>query len=109
MNRRARAFAEQAVAVGAAWTRSLGPPPAAPARRSAWLREIATIAACRERWGVTGRDPINPDRASIERIGHEKRAQAAAERAARLAGRNYTSPPPATIPNPAAAENGLQL
>ncbi len=74
MNRRAHTLAEQAVAASAAWTRPLGPPPADPARHAAWLHEIATIAAYRERWSVTSRDPIAADRASIEKTGHEKRA-----------------------------------
>ncbi len=109
MNRRALALAMQAVvAAGAAWTQPLGPPPASPARRAAWLREIATIAAYRERWGITSRDPIAADRASIEKTGHEKRAQAAAERATRLAGTSAANPPAPIEPVPA-VENGVPL
>jgi conjugative relaxase-like TrwC/TraI family protein len=110
MNRRARTLAEQAAANDAVWTRLLGPPPAEPTRHAAWMREIATIAAYRERWGVTGRDPINADRASIEKAGHESRAEAAAGRAARLADTSSRADalnPP--TPVPAAAENGVQL
>ena len=89
MNRRAHTLAEQAVAASAAWTRPLGPPPPDPARHAAWLHEIAIVAAYRERWGVTSRDPIAADRASIEKTGHEKRAEAAAERATRAAGSHH--------------------
>jgi conjugative relaxase-like TrwC/TraI family protein len=110
MNRRAHTLAEQAVTADAAWTRPLGPPPSDPAWHAAWMREIATIAAYRERWSVTGRDPINADRASIEKTGHEKRAEAAAERAARLAqtGGRRDAPTP-LAPVPAVVENGVQL
>ena len=109
MNRRAHALAEQAVAASAAWTRPLGPPPADPARYAAWLREIATVAAYRERWGVTSRDPIAADRASIEKTGHEKRAEAAAERATRLAGATTTTTPTGAAPAPIVDQNGIQL
>ena len=81
MNSRARTLAEQAVAQHAAWTRQLGPFPADPRRRELWLREVATVAAYRERWSVTGADPVSATRASVERLGHEKRAAQAAQRA----------------------------
>jgi conjugative relaxase-like TrwC/TraI family protein len=109
MNRRARTLAEHAVATNAAWVGPLGPPPAEPTRHVAWLREIATIAAYRERWNVTSRDPIVADQASIEKTGHEKRAQAAAERAARLAVATTPNPPAGLEPGPAATEAGVQL
>jgi conjugative relaxase-like TrwC/TraI family protein len=109
MNRRAYALAEQAVAARAAWTCPLGPPPAEPARHAAWLHEIATIAAYRERWSITSRDPIAADRASIEKTGHEKRAQAAADRAARLARATATTAPTGAAPAPIVDQNGIQL
>ncbi|HZC53366.1 MAG TPA: MobF family relaxase [Mycobacterium sp.] len=108
MNRRALMVAEQAVTASAVWTRPLGPPPADPTRRTAWIREIATIAAYRERWGVTGRDPIAADRASIEKTGHEKRAQAAAERATLLAGATTPAPPTGEEPMPVVDRNGIE-
>jgi conjugative relaxase-like TrwC/TraI family protein len=85
MNSRARVLAEQATLAGAAWIRQLGTPPAEPARREEWLREVSTVAAYRERWSVSGRDPVDAKRSSIERMGHEKRAEQAAERAKRIA------------------------
>jgi conjugative relaxase-like TrwC/TraI family protein len=104
ITRRANLLAEQAVAADAAWTAPLGPPPTNRTRHAVWLREVATIAAYRERWGITGRDPVPLDRSSVEKTGHEKRAQAAAERAARLSGTTTTAPPtrvePATVTDP---------
>jgi hypothetical protein len=85
MERRARALAEQAVAGNAAWTRQLGPPPRDPAAREAWLREICTVAAFRDRWTITGRDPAPAEQASVERLGHQKRALEALARAQRIA------------------------
>jgi conjugative relaxase-like TrwC/TraI family protein len=108
MNRRAHTLAEQAVAASAAWTRPLGPPPADPARHAAWLHEIAIVAAYRERWGVTSRDPIAADRATIEKTGHEKRAEAAADRATRLAGATTTTTPTGAAPAPMVAQNGIR-
>ena len=50
MERRARELAEQALAEGQAWARSLGPAPAEAGRREAWLRAVSTVAAFRDRW-----------------------------------------------------------
>jgi len=71
---------------------ALGQPPTEPVRRAAWMREVATVVAHRERQGVTSRDPIATDRSSVEKIGREKRAPTAAERAARLASNSGHSP-----------------
>jgi hypothetical protein len=109
MNRRAHTLAEQAVAASAAWTRPLGPPPSEPARHEAWLHEIAIVAAYRDRWGVTSRDPIAADLASIEKTGHEKRAGAAAERAAGLARATTTTAPPGAASAPTFDQNGIRL
>jgi conjugative relaxase-like TrwC/TraI family protein len=109
MNRRAHVLAEQAVATDAAWASQLGPPPTDPARYAAWLHELATVAAYRERWGITSHDPIAVDRASIEKAGHEKRAQAAAERAARLAGATNTTPPIGVESTAAVNRSGIRL
>lgn len=95
INARARALVDRDIAGGAPWLRTLGNPPADPLRREQWTREVATIAAYRERWNVTGSDPISASRASIERIGHEKRAELAAHRA-RLLADGHSQPAPDT-------------
>jgi hypothetical protein len=85
INTRARILAEQATRAGEAWIKQLGTPPADPTRRERWLREASTVAAYRERWNVTGRDPVDANRSTIERMGHEKRAEMAAELARSIA------------------------
>jgi len=89
MERRARELASEAIERGQVWVRRLGAPPSDPAMRDAWFRAVSTVAAYRERWGI-GADhwPLGAESAvkTIEGIGHRKRAQAAAERALRLAG-----------------------
>ena len=54
MEARARALAEQAVEDRHPWTRGLGIPPSEPARREQWMRQVATVAAYRDRWCHTG-------------------------------------------------------
>jgi len=89
MERRARELADQAIERDQVWVRRLGTPPSDPAAREAWSRAVSTVAAYRDRWGV-GADhrPLGPESAvkTIEAVGHRKRAQAAVERALRLAG-----------------------
>jgi hypothetical protein len=85
MNTRARFLAEQATTAGAPWIRQLGAPPADPVRREQWLREVSTVAAYRERWNVTGRNPVDAKASSIEQMGHQKRAELSAERASLIA------------------------
>jgi conjugative relaxase-like TrwC/TraI family protein len=83
MEHRARTLAERAVQAREPWAVKIGRPPADPLRRQAWLREVATVAAYRDRWNATGRTvlPGGETAGSIERLGHYKRAKAAAERA----------------------------
>jgi len=83
LERRAMALAEQAVERRPPWVRHLGTEPKPPAARATWLREVRIVAAYRERWGLNGLRPLDsPEPAgTIEQIGHQKRAQAAAERA----------------------------
>jgi hypothetical protein len=81
LEQRARILAEQAVAHGERWTRTLGSVPTDPVRRERWFAGASTVAAYRERWGVNGQIPLGPDAKSIEQIGHRKRAEAAIDRA----------------------------
>jgi len=81
MEQRASTLARQAVETGAAWVRRLGPPPSDRTLRGAWLTQVRIVAAYRDRWALTGAMPVDrPDQArSIEQLGHQKRARAAAE------------------------------
>ena len=83
MERRAITLAEQAVEHKAEWVRKLGSPPADPAMRTAWLNEVRVVAAYRDRWNISGMTVVDSREkaSSIEQIGHQKRAHAAAERA----------------------------
>jgi hypothetical protein len=109
MNARARALAECAVTAGASWIRQLGAPPTDPVRREQWLREVSTVAAYRERWNVTGADPVGAKRSSMERIGHEKRAELAARRAWLIAVPEAVQPQVEVLVAPAVTENGVDL
>ncbi|MDA8063542.1 MAG: helicase C-terminal domain-containing protein, partial [Actinomycetota bacterium] len=111
MERRARELANQAIERGQVWVRRLGAPPSDPAVREAWRRAVSTVAAYRDRWSI-GADhrPLGPESAvnTIEAIGHRKRAQAAVDRALRLAGdAPATSRPPDPSPAARAAEVDL--
>jgi hypothetical protein len=58
MEQRARALAEQAVKSGEPWVEGFGTPPATPAHRERWLREVSTVAAYRDRWHISGQSPL---------------------------------------------------
>jgi hypothetical protein len=86
MERRARSLADQAVMSGENWVQILGTPPASPARRERWMKEISTIAAFRDRWHISSQNPIGTqgNTISIEQRGQRRRAMAAADRATAL-------------------------
>jgi hypothetical protein len=58
IEQRADALAARAITAREPWIASLGPTPADPARRLLWERAASTVAAYRDRHGVT--DPTNP-------------------------------------------------
>lgn len=43
-----------------AWLRRLGDPPTIPAARQDWLTSVATVAAYRDRYGITSNLPLGP-------------------------------------------------
>jgi hypothetical protein len=89
MEARARTLAERAVERGQPWARSLGPAPADPALREAWMAELATVAAYRDHWGPASEEAVRAgDEATIEQLGHAKRARAAVARAQMIAQRD---------------------
>lgn len=114
MERRARELASEAIERGQVWVRRLGAPPSDPAMRDAWFRSVSTVAAYRERWGI-GADhrPLGPESAvkTIEAVGHRKRAQAAVERALRLASDARAGDARMSVPLGAEAtrEGGVEL
>ena len=81
MELHALSLAQEAIARRDGWVRSLGDPPSGAAKRERWLREVATIAAYRDRWNVGGQRPLGavPDRENQEQSAQRKRAMAAGE------------------------------
>lgn len=58
IEQRAEALVERAIAAGEPWLDRLGPPPNDPASRLQWERAATTVAAYRDRHGIT--DPADP-------------------------------------------------
>jgi conjugative relaxase-like TrwC/TraI family protein len=58
---RGRVLAETAIADRQPWTAALGQIPVQLARREAWLRLAVTVAAYRDRHGVTDVQPLGPE------------------------------------------------
>jgi conjugative relaxase-like TrwC/TraI family protein len=83
MEERARTLADHAVGTGQSWVHRLGSPPATPARRERWIREVSIIAAYRDRWHIAAHSVLGKqgDVSSLEQTGDRQRAQAAAARA----------------------------
>jgi hypothetical protein len=83
LERRAAALAAWAVERKPPWVRRLGKPPDDPAARAAWIHQVRVVAAYREGWKLTSVAPVDEleQASSIEQIGHQKRARAAAEHA----------------------------
>jgi len=83
MEERARTLADHAVGTGQSWVHRLGSPPATPAPRERWIREVSIIAAYRDRWHIAGHSVLGKqgDVSSLEQTGDRQRAQAAAARA----------------------------
>jgi conjugative relaxase-like TrwC/TraI family protein len=85
IEQRAREVALTAVEHRQPWTRKLGKPPANPTMREAWLRQLDTIAAYRDRWQINGSSILgqaNP--AGLEQETQRRLAQQAIQRALRI-------------------------
>ena len=80
IEQRATTLAGQAVAEQQPWVRRLGPPPTEPARRAAWKQQVRTVAAYRDRHGITGIDTLGPEPASQGQQLDRRRAAAAVRR-----------------------------
>ncbi|MFW6033848.1 MAG: AAA family ATPase, partial [bacterium] len=90
IEQRAEALITRALADDEPWLARLGPPPDEPGLRMQWDRAAATVAAYRDRHGVT--DPQRPfgepsGGGQWTRRADRRRAQAAANHARRLAAR----------------------
>jgi conjugative relaxase-like TrwC/TraI family protein len=80
IEQRAREVTLTAVEHRQPWARKLGLPPANPTKREAWLRQLDTIAAYRERWQINGSNVLgqaNPT--GLEQETQRRLAQQAVE------------------------------
>ena len=77
---------ERAIEERAKWVQLLGQMPSDPTHRAAWLANVATIAAYRERWNITGNAVIGKKECvdSIEQLGQWRRASSAVKAVVRL-------------------------
>lgn len=84
---RADVIAADALISRAEWVRRLGAPPVDPAARVAYLRCLRTIAAYRDRWDVTGPDPLG----AAARVGSVRSADRMLAQRAVLGARRLVS------------------
>lgn len=81
IDQRAAALASHAIQDSQPWVRRLGPPPTDPAQRAVWEQQVRTIAAYRDRYSITGPDPLGPAPSGQgQRLDHQ-RADTATRRA----------------------------
>ncbi len=81
---RARALALSAVRSRAAWVQRIGEAPVGAAERERWLRDLAVVAAYRDRYAITTRDPLGPDGDTTAQRRDAQNARAALGRLAAL-------------------------
>jgi conjugative relaxase-like TrwC/TraI family protein len=85
IEQRARDLADTAIRERAPWVRPLGTRPADPGRAQAWLMQLRTIAAYRDRYAVTDASPTGRPARNISQRLDQARAEAAARAAQRIA------------------------
>lgn len=68
IERRAHSLAEEALRTKAPWTRALGPIPTDRADRARWMTTAITVAAYRDRYGITGARPLGNATTDTEHI-----------------------------------------
>jgi hypothetical protein len=78
---RAHELAVTAVERRHPWAAQLGTRPDQPAARARWIREVATIAAYRDRWNIHDRTILGPNSLSTEHTEQRRIAQQAVSRA----------------------------
>jgi conjugative relaxase-like TrwC/TraI family protein len=84
---RAVALAEEAAEKRPAWLRRLGPPPTEPSARESWLSEVGTVAAYRDRYGISSDLPAASRSTNQAQESERQRAVQAVRAAARHAHR----------------------
>lgn len=78
IEQRADALTEHAIQQNQPWIASLGPTPSDPARRAAWQQQVRTVAAYRDRYRLSGTNPLGQAPSSQgQRLDHQRAAVAA--------------------------------
>ncbi|MFD1507092.1 hypothetical protein FE374_03320 [Georgenia yuyongxinii] len=85
---RAQALAESAVRHRAPWVLRIGEPPLDGTERARWVRQLAVVAAYRDRYGVTSQDPLGPEAETLAQRRDAERAAAALRGARAIADTN---------------------
>jgi hypothetical protein len=96
IERRANVLLDRAIGEQAGWLRRLGRPPQDERLRVLWLREARVVAAYRDRWEVQTPEAVDQRQTAhtIEQVGHQKRAAAAAARALNISQQARRDQPP---------------
>ena len=112
MCQRAREVAEEAVRSNRPWALQLGPPPTEPVARAHWAESVTTVAAYRDRWGVTADDQplgLQSGAITVERARQRGLAQAAVERALRLSRQARGAKAEPVVSGPITKEQGVAI
>jgi conjugative relaxase-like TrwC/TraI family protein len=85
IERAAREEAREALHQSKPWIKRLGSPPTDPNRRERWTNCAETVAAYRERWGITGRHALGVwESMSLEQESQRRLAQRAVDQALQI-------------------------
>jgi conjugative relaxase-like TrwC/TraI family protein len=112
MCQRAREVAEEAIRSNHPWVVQLGPPPIEPGARAHWAESVTTVAAYRDRWGVTADDQplgLQSGAVTVERARQHGLAQAAVERAIRLSRQARGAGAEPAVSRPITEEQGVAI
>ena len=82
---RAKTLAETAIMSRESWIQQIGDPPAVD--RLHWMRNVVTVAAFRDRYGITSRDPLGGPPADDNQRLDLARAETALRRATEASAR----------------------
>jgi len=85
IEQRAKTLADTAIRRRESWVQQIGDPPAVD--RLHWLRNVGTIAAYRDRYGITSRDPLGGQPVDDNQRLDRARAEAALRRAVEASAR----------------------
>jgi hypothetical protein len=87
---RAADLAQAAVRARAPWVQGIGATPLTPGDRDAWIRQVAVVAAYRDRYTITGRAALGTTPGNLAQQRDADRASTAVRRARSLS-RTHTS------------------